>query len=90
MTINATNPNSVLFAAGVLVGLFPPDLSPGQIAFVAGNHLVVEIVVYSGLAHVLSRPAAQRAYLSAKTHLDRVTALVLGGLGVRLLLDRAQ
>jgi threonine/homoserine/homoserine lactone efflux protein len=87
--INLLNPKSVLFAAGVLVVIFPPDLSAGQIAFVALNHLGVEIAVYSLLAFALSRPAARAAYLSAKTWLDRVCAVVLGGLGLRLLAERA-
>lgn len=88
-TVNFANPKSVLFAAGVLVMIFPPDLAAPQIAFVAVNHLVVEVTVYALLASALSRPAAQHAYLAAKTHLDRLTAAVLGGLGLRLLLDRA-
>ncbi|WP_424974472.1 LysE family translocator [Dinoroseobacter sp. S124A] len=88
VTVNFANPKSVLFASGVLVVIFPPDLGAAQIAFVALNHLMMEIAVYSVLAVALSRPRARRAYQAAKTHLDRLTAAVLGGLGLRLLLDR--
>ena len=87
--INLLNPKAVLFAAGVLVVVFPPDLGAVQIAFVAANHLVVEVVVYALLATALSRPAARRAYMAAKTGLDRACAVVMAGLGLRLLAERA-
>lgn len=89
VAINLANPKSVLFSASVLVVIFPPSLGPSAIAFVTLNHFVVEVLVYSLLACALSRPTARRAYLSAKTHLDRIAALVLGGLGLRLLAERA-
>ncbi|WP_425090680.1 LysE family translocator [Tropicimonas sp. S265A] len=89
LMINLANPKSVLFSAGVLVVIFPPNLSAPQIILVTANHLAVEIIVYSLLASALNRPAARRAYLSAKSHLDRLAAVVLGGLGVRLLVERA-
>ena len=60
-----------------------------KIAFVAANHLVVEVVVYALLATALSRPAARRAYMAAKTGLDRACAVVMAGLGLRLLAERA-
>ncbi len=40
--VNFGNPKSVLFAAAVLVVIFPPDLSLAASLFVAGNHLAVE------------------------------------------------
>ncbi|MEM1079251.1 MAG: LysE family translocator [Pseudomonadota bacterium] len=86
--INLLNPKAVLFVAGVLVVMFPPGLSAGQITFVALNHLFVEVTIYSLLAVALSRPGARAGYLAAKTWLDRMCSVVLGGLGVRLLLDR--
>lgn len=86
--VNLANPKSALFAAGVLIVIFPPDLTAAQIALVVANHLVVEVVIYTLLAVALSRPAAKRAYLAAKSNLDRLTAAVLGTLGLRLLLDR--
>jgi threonine/homoserine/homoserine lactone efflux protein len=87
--INLLNPKSVLFSAGVLVVIFPPDLGVGAVAFITLNHLAVEIAVYALLVTALARPGARRAYVGAKTWLDRVCAVVLGGLGLRLLAERA-
>ncbi|MBT8475239.1 MAG: LysE family translocator [Alphaproteobacteria bacterium] len=86
--VNILNPKSVLFAAAVLVVIFPQGLSLTQKLAIAGNHLLVEIIVYSLFATALSRGPVRRAYLGAKPGIDRVTALILGGLGARLLTDR--
>ena len=88
MLINLANPKSVLFAASVLVVIFPPDLSLALKAAIALNHLLVEIVVYSLFAALLSTTRARSGYLRLKPLFDRIAALCLGALGLRLLLDR--
>lgn len=87
--INVSNPKSALFAAAVLVVIFPPDLSQGWSVAIAANQMIVEALFYSTIALILSRKAVADAYLSAKTMLDRGSAAVLGALGLRLLADRA-
>ncbi|MGC1505632.1 MAG: LysE family translocator [Sulfitobacter sp.] len=86
--VNLGNPKSVLFAAAVLVVIFPPDLSGAEIAFVTLNHLALETLFYTGCAFILSAPATRIRYLRAKPLLDRLSALLLGGLGLKLLLQR--
>lgn len=86
MLVNLANPKSVLFAAAVLVVIFPAGLPPAQIALVVANHLLLEVTGYTLIALVLSRPAARAAYLGARHWLDRAAALVLGALGARLAL----
>lgn len=86
--VNLGNPKSVLFAASVLLVIFPPDLSLAEKSLIVLNHLVVEIAVYSALALLLSTRAARDGYARLKPALDRVAALVLGALGLRLLLSR--
>lgn len=88
MLVNLANPKAVLFAASVLIVIFPPDLTLAAKGVIVANHLAVEIVVYSLFAAALSTPAARAGYLGAKPLLDRLAALVLGGLGLRLILDR--
>ncbi len=88
MILNLSNPKSVLFAAAVLVVIFPPDLAPGAMALVTANHLLLECVLYGTLAAAVSTPAVSRTYLGFKPHLDRAAALVMGALGLRLLIDR--
>ena len=86
--VNLGNPKSVLFAAAVLVVVFPPDLGAGEIALVTLNHLVLEIVFYTICAFILTAPAARAQFLRAKPVIDRTAAVLLGGLGLKLLLQR--
>lgn len=88
MMINLMNPKSVLFAAAVLVVIFPANMPLAQKGLIFVNHLVIELIFYSLLAFGMSTTTARTAYLRAKTHLDRIAAVVLGALGLRLLLGR--
>jgi threonine/homoserine/homoserine lactone efflux protein len=88
MLVNLGNPKSVLFAAAVLVVVFPPDLNAGQIAFITLNHLILEIMFYTACAFILTAPAARARFLRAKPMIDRAAAVLLGGLGLKLLLQR--
>lgn len=86
--INLANPKSVLFAAAVLVVIFPPGLSLAEKATIVANHMIVEWIAYALFALLLSSPPARAGYLGAKPVLDRAAGLVLGALGLRLVLDR--
>lgn len=88
LLVNLGNPKTVLFAAAVLVVVFPPNLSATEIALVTLNHLILEVLFYTACALILSAPAARRRYLHTKPLLDRIAALLLGGLGLKLLLQR--
>ncbi|MEM6480986.1 MAG: LysE family translocator [Pseudomonadota bacterium] len=87
--VNLGNPKSVLFAASVLVVIFPAGLGMGDKVFIIFNHFVVELFVYALLAATLASPPARATYLGMKPVLDRITAIILGGLGLRLLLGRS-
>ena len=86
--INALNPKSVLFAAAVLLVVLPSVRSSLDNVLIVFNHLVVEIVFYTGLAYAVGTTAFRTRYLGAKLYVDRLAACVLGLLGVRLLLSR--
>ena len=88
MLMNLGNPKSVLFAAAVLLVIFPPGLTGGEKALIFANHLAVEWTVQPVLAILLSTAAVRSRYLDAKPLLDRIAAAVLGALGLRLLIDR--
>ena len=88
VAVNILNPKSVLFAAAVLVVIFPPDLTLAQKFLIMANHFVVEVIAYSLFALLLSRRPVRNGYLRAKPAIDRVTAVILGGLGARLLTER--
>jgi len=86
--INLSNPKAVLFAAAVLIVIFPPDMTMLEKGFVVMNHFLVEVVFYSFLALVMSTEAVSITYLRAKVFLDRFAAVVLGALGLRLMFQR--
>jgi len=86
--INLGNPKSALFAASVLVVVFPKGLSAMEIALITLNHMAVEWLFYTGFAVVLSGAPARRAYLGAKPWIDRTAAVLMGALGLKLLTDR--
>jgi len=86
--VNFLNPKSVLFAAAVLVVIFPAGMTMTQNLIVVGNHLLVEAAFYTALAFAMSHSAINDRYLRAKAYIDRVASIVLGALGLRLLLGR--
>lgn len=86
--VNLANPKSVLFAASVLVVIFPAGLSLPEKALIVGNHLVVELIAYGAFAAVLSTPPARAGYLRLKPLFDRIAGAVLGLLGLKLLVGR--
>lgn len=88
--INLLNPKSVLFAAAVLVAVFPAGIGAAESLVIVANHFLVEVAFYTALAFCLSTRAVATRYMQAKTYIDRVAAAVLGALGLRLLLSRAE
>lgn len=86
--VNLSNPKSILFAASVLALIFPPNLSIEAKALITLNHLLLEVLFYSFVAFTMSTKAVSQQYLKAKTWFDRFAAIILGGLGLKLLLDR--
>lgn len=88
LLVNAGNPKSMLFAAAVIVVVFPQGLTGPEIALIVANHLILEVAFYTVFALFLSSAPARRRYLSAKPVLDRLAATILGALGLRLLIER--
>lgn len=88
LLVNAGNPKSMLFAAAVILVVFPQGLEASEIFVIVVNHLILEVAFYACFALLLSSAPARRRYLGAKTLLDRIAATVLGALGLRLLLER--
>ena len=86
--INVLNPKSVLFAAAVLVVIFPEGMTMSENLLVVANHLVIEALFYITLAFGMSRASVSQSYMRAKVYIDRVAAIILGMLGLRLLLNR--
>ena len=88
MLLNFGNPKSMLFAAAVIVVVFPQGLGAVDIVIIVANHLVLELAFYAIFAVLLSSPPARRAYVGLKPVLDRIAATLLGALGLRLILEK--
>ena len=86
--INVFNPKAVLFAAAVLIAIFPGGLGAVNSVVIAVNHLLIELSFYTALAFCLSTEAVAGRYLRAKRWIDRGAAAGLGALGLRILLSR--
>ena len=86
--VNLLNPKSVLFAAAVLVTVFPAGLGAADSALIVFNHFLVEVAFYSALAFCMSTEAVARRCMRARRYIDRGAAVVLGALGIRLLPSR--
>ena len=86
--VNLLNPKSVLFAAAVLIVVFPENMTATENAIVVANHLLVELAFYGALAFSISTQPISHRYLRAKTYIDRIAAIVLGALGTRLFVSR--
>ena len=83
--INALNPKSALFAATVLIVIFPAGMTLFENATVVLNHLIIELLFYTAVQFGMSTEATKSGYLKARVYIDRTSSLVLGGLGIRLL-----
>lgn len=88
LLVNLGNPKSALFAAAVIVVVFPQGLSAPHIALIVANHFALEVLCYTGFALALSTPAAKSTYAALKPVLDRIAAALLGALGLRLILEK--
>lgn len=86
--INLFNPKAVLFAAAVLIAIFPGGLGAVNSLVIAVNHLLIELSFYAALAVGLNTEAVAGRYLRARLWIDRGAAAVLGALGLRILLSR--
>ncbi|MEM8655599.1 MAG: LysE family transporter [Pseudomonadota bacterium] len=88
MLLNLGNPKSMLFAAAVIVVVFPQGLAATDIAVIVINHWLLELAFYTTLALALSTPHIRRGYVSLKPIFDRIAATLLGALGLRLILEK--
>ena len=82
--INLMNPKSVVFAASVIVMIFPPDISLTAMMIVPANHLLIEFCVYFVFAFVFSRQAVRQGYLARRRLFNRVAAIAMAALAFRM------
>ncbi|MEO9898287.1 MAG: LysE family transporter [Paracoccaceae bacterium] len=88
LLVNLGNPKSALFAAAVIVVVFPKGLDARDIGLIIANHWLLEIVFYTLCATALSSDSARKGYLGFKPVFDRIAATFLGAFGLRLIVER--
>ncbi len=88
LLIDLANPKAAVFFTTLFASLLPSSFG---VAFGIAVLGVVAVIVYGWyllLALVLSQPALQRSYRRATRTIDRVAAVVVGGFGIRLAVQR--
>lgn len=81
------NPKVAVFFGSIFVSAMPANPPTWMIYAILAIVLVNEVIWYTIVAVVFSSARPRAAYLRFKPILDRIIAGLLGGLGVRLLLD---
>lgn len=78
------NPKVAVFFGSIFLAILPPDPSAWMLAAVFLIVFVNEFVWYSLVAIVIGSDRIRTRYARVKALVDRVTGVVLGGLGIRL------
>jgi threonine/homoserine/homoserine lactone efflux protein len=81
------NPKVAGFFASIIVTVLPANPPVALIAIILLNVFLVEAVWYVLVALFFSARRPREAYLKLKPQLDRIMAVLLGALGVKLLAD---
>lgn len=87
---SALNPKIALFYGSVFATALPANPSVAHVLAAVALVYANSWVWHGGLAVVLSQPAVQRAYLAHFRTLTRVSALLVGAFGVRLIVTAIQ
>ncbi|MEO1197695.1 MAG: LysE family transporter [Pseudomonadota bacterium] len=78
------NPKVAVFFGSIFLALLPPDPAPIVLAMIFVIVFVNEVGWYAFVAMVMGSPPMRRRYARLKSTIDRATAIILGGLGVRI------
>lgn len=82
-----SNPKTAVVYASIFAALLPSRPDPLLMLVLPAVVFLIEAGWYALVALVFSSPMPRRVYLAAKKPLDRAAALVLGGLGLRLVME---
>ncbi|HYI01542.1 LysE family translocator [Hyalangium sp.] len=87
LRVQLSNPKPAVFYGSIFVALLPPE-TPLSVKIAALCIITLnEFLWYSFVAVALSRQLVRQAYLRWKAWIDRITAGVLGFLGIRLIAE---
>ncbi|WP_119392605.1 LysE family translocator [Taklimakanibacter lacteus] len=82
-----SNPKTAVAYASVFAALLPPQVPAWMIMALPPSIFLVETSWYAVVSVAFSSQRPRALYVKAKAWIDRVTSLVIGGLGLRLLFE---
>lgn len=85
-----SNPKTAVAYASIFAALLPPQVPTWMILILPPLIFLIETSWYAVVTFVFSSRRPRAAYVRAKAWIDRVTALVIGGLGLRLIYETAK
>lgn len=85
-----SNPKTAVAYASVFAALLPSQVPDWMILILPPLIFIIETSWYAVVTLVFSSRRPRQAYVSAKAWIDRVTAFVIGGLGLRLIYETAK
>lgn len=86
LLVQLSNPKTAVVYASVFAAALPPSTPPWLAIALAPSVFVIEAGWYSVVALGFSQARLRAFYERAKAAIDRCTAVLLGGLGIRLIL----
>lgn len=87
ITTQVSNPKAAIIYGGVFSALMPAHPTALFYLTIPPLLFTLEVLWYGGVAVVFSSQAPRTAYARAKTGIDRVAAVIMTGLGLRLVLS---
>jgi len=88
LLVQLSNPKIAVFFGTIFVALLPADPPLWVLAAVLAIVAIDELGWFTLVALLFSAGPARRLYRRAQSSIDRITGLVLGGLGLRLIFDQ--
>ena len=85
-----SNPKTAVAYASIFAALLPRHVPAWMIVALPPLIFLVEASWYAVVSLVFSSDRPRLAYVRAKTWIDRLTAVVIGGLGLRLIYETAR
>jgi threonine/homoserine/homoserine lactone efflux protein len=82
-----SNPKTAVAYASIFAALLPPHVPAWMILILPPLIFLIETSWSAVVTFVFSSERPRAAYVQAKTAIDRVTGLVIGGLGMRLIYE---
>jgi RhtB (resistance to homoserine/threonine) family protein len=85
-----SNPKTAVAYASIFAALLPPEVPAWMILVLPPLIFVIEASWYAVVTFVFSSHRPRSVYVKAKAWIDRMAALVIGGLGLRLICETAK